>query len=191
MPATAAYLPTAFHAGLLPDHWRRELVVPARTASNIQGQYDFLNSEHAHLAFEAEDIIAQDKLRQFERQAEQLIHNWKGRVALQAEAFQGINPHAVKQSLGTAIVFLLAQPEKISVDATPDASVFVTATYATGHTTYLEIFLEPGQAQPVEAVVNIYASDGSCAFAFGGTLPDTLAQTLHFLHKKAGLLFQI
>lgn len=93
----------------------------------------------------------------------------------QQTAFQGISPETLfAQTSPAAHALLATNPTALSLDATPDASVFFTADYAEKGRVYLEIFFSGEQPEPIEAVVNIYALDNRCILAYAGTLVETI-----------------
>lgn len=184
MPATPAYTPPVFQ----PAHWQTELVAPRRTAHGVRENAGFFNSPNSPTAFAYDsDAIQEDRLRDLERGLETLARQLQRRLELQKDAFRLIpseTPFA--HTFPFALFFLATNAEAVSVDATPDASVFFTADYPQRGRVYIEVFFADEQAEPIEAVVNIYAADNRCVMAYAGPVRDTLREIFQFIQANFG-----
>jgi len=188
MPATTAYAPPVFPPESFGYPWRTELVSP-RTAHGVRHNTSFFNSPNSQTAFDCEyDIIQENLRRDIERRLEQLGRQISTRLQIQREAFLGIPRETLSDYTFPAVLVLVSiNPAAISVDATPDTSIFFTADYAEKGRVYLEIFFAENLAEPVEAVVNIYAPDNRCVLAYAGSLVETLHQIVGFIQPSTNL----
>ncbi len=188
MPATPAYIPPAFQPESYRYPWQTELVTPQRTAYGVQDNADFFNSPNSRTVFSYDrDIIQEDWQRDIERRLESLSSQLRRRVDLQTSAFQNVTLETISVStFPFALLFLATNAGIVSVDATPDASVFFTADYLQRGRVYAEIFFAGEQAEPLEVVVNIYSADNRCVLAHAGRLQETLDQTFQFIRTNFG-----
>ncbi len=127
------------------------------------------------------DIAHQDILRQFQRRYDQLILLFKKRWEQGQVAFAGISHKDVLKRSGALAVFvLLTNPEKVSVDVTPDATVFFTAVYEEENA-YVEAHFAPNEE--TEIVFNIY-QNGVPVLAHGGEFDTAVNQYIQYFAKK-------
>ena len=141
----------------------------------------FNTTEYLQAGSFSTDIAHQDILRQFQRRYDQLTLLFKKRWEQGQSAFSGISHKEVfKRSVSLAVFILLTNPEKISVDVTPDATVFFTALYAEENA-YVEAHFAPDEE--TEVVFNIYRK-GVPVLAHGGEFDPAVNQYIQYFTKK-------
>ena len=109
-----------------------------------------------------------------EKRSMKIAQSFEKKLKNHFAAFEGIDLRGVRAASAFATTFsLLTNPDKIGVDLTDEASVFITLIYPCGKNAYLEFFFEPGKFEPVQHNVNIYENK-KVVFAFSGKFEESL-----------------
>ena len=148
---------------------------------NKEESFLFNTKEYLKLEGSSGDIARHDFICQFQRRFYQLMFKFMKRWTLEQRIFIDIPEKDVlfTSSLLTAII-VATNPKQVTVDITPDATIFYTVIYPNKNA-YFEIHFSAGEE--TELVFNIYRNDVP-AHAYGGEFKQSLNQYIRYFFEK-------
>lgn len=157
--------------------------ITSAITSEEQTRYAFSNTLYynQYAIEQKEDLIRYDTQLQLQRQFDRLMNQLQDEWSTYRDNFSGVTfPEVQEVASNLAATLLHTSPEKMSVELTVDATVFLSCIYS-GMNAYVEAHFEP--KEETEVVVNVY-EDKKSVFAFGGSLAESLQAFFTFLSNR-------
>ncbi len=157
--------------------------ITSTITSEEQTRYAFSNTLYynRYAVEQKEDIIRNDAKLQLQRQFDRLMNRLQDEWPAYRDHFLGVTFQEIQEvASNLATTLRHTSPDKMSVELTADATVFLTCIYP-GMNAYVEAHFEPNEE--TEVVVNAY-EDKKSVFACGGSLAESLQAFFTFLSNK-------